>query len=62
MITTKCKLSFKWNQVYYPTRGVVFSVYAKDEKEVVVESVDEFKGIQSVIIRDGKLIKPKQIT
>ena len=48
--------------MYYPTRGVVFLVYAKDEKEVVVESVDEFKGIQSVIIRDGKLIKPKQIT
>ena len=48
--------------MYYPTRGVVFSVYAKDEKEVVVESVDEFKGIQSVIIRDDKLIKPKQIT
>ena len=48
--------------MYYPTRGVVFLVYAKDEKEMVVESVDEFKGIQLVIIRDRKLIKLKQIT
>ncbi len=40
---------------------LVFSVYAEDEKEVVVGSADEFKGIESVVVREGKLIRPKQI-
>ena len=40
---------------------LVFSVYAADEKEVVVGSSDEFKGIESVIVQEGKLIRPKQI-
>ena len=40
---------------------LVFSVYAEDEKEVVVGSADEFKGIESVVVKEGKLIRPKQI-
>ena len=40
---------------------LVFSVYAADEKEVVVGSADEFKGIESVVVKEGKLIRPKQI-
>ena len=31
-----------------------FEVYSEDEKEVVVRSADEFKRIQSVIIRNEK--------
>ena len=38
---------------------LVFSVYAEDEKEVVVGSADEFKGIESVVVKEGKLIRPK---
>ena len=40
---------------------LVFSVYAEDEKEVVTGSADEFKGIESVVVKEGKLIRPKQI-
>jgi hypothetical protein len=40
---------------------LVFSVYAEDEKEVVAGSANEFKGIESVVVREGKLIRPKQI-
>ena len=40
---------------------LLFSVYAEDEKEVVVGSADEFKGIESVVVKEGKLIRPKQI-
>ena len=32
-----------------------FEVYSEDEKEVVVRSADEFKRIQSVIIRNEKV-------
>ena len=40
---------------------LAFSVYAEDEKAVVVGSADEFKGIESVVVKEGKLIRPKQI-
>ena len=40
---------------------VYFSVDAGDGKELVVENADEFKGIELVIVKGGKLIKPKQI-
>ena len=41
--------------------ALVFSVYAEDEKVAVVGSADEFKGIESVVVKAGKLIRPKQI-
>ena len=40
---------------------LAFSVHAEDEKVVVVGSADEFKGIESVVVKEGKLIRPKQI-
>ncbi len=36
-----------------------FSVYPEGEKEVVVGSTDELKGIKLVIVKGGQLIKPK---
>ena len=41
---------------------LTISAYAEDEKGMAVEDMDKFKGIESVIVKDGKLIKPKQIT
>ena len=41
--------------------SLVFSVYVKDEKEVVIGSADEFYGIESVVVKEGKLIRPKKI-
>jgi len=37
-----------------------FSVYPGGEKEVVVGSADELKGIKLVIVKGGQLIKPKK--
>ena len=38
-----------------------FSVYLGGEKEVVVGSADELKGIELVVVEGGQLIKPKPI-
>jgi hypothetical protein len=38
-----------------------FSVYLGGEKEVVVGSADELKGIELIVVKGGQLIKPKQI-
>ena len=38
------------------------SAYAENEKEIVMESTDKFKGVKLVIVKDRNLIKPKQIT
>ncbi len=38
-----------------------FSVYLGSEKEVVVGSADELKGIELVVVKGGQSIKPKPI-
>ena len=38
-----------------------FSVYLGGEKEVVVGSADELKGIELVVVKGGQSIKPKPI-
>ena len=60
-----CKLKYK---VYVVVKRLVvvflvmfaFSVYPGGEKEVVVGSADELKGIKLVIVKGGQLIKPKK--